>query len=123
MMAEYSNLDSIELDVKSSMVCGNHNRVAILYLLRNTDNHEMQAEMMAYRLGLSHRTVLYHLDILHDYELVEVRKFIKRGSKMFRSVWGLNSQNGHTRKIFIKINGMFSEKELSGMISQNKPHQ
>ena len=81
-MSQLSSLDNIELDVKSSIVCGNMNRVAILHLLKKCDNNEMQAEMMAYRLGLSHRTVLYHLDILHDYELVEVRKFIKRGENL-----------------------------------------
>lgn len=122
-MSQYSNLDSIELDVKSSIVCGNINRVAILHLLKCSEGNEMQAEMMAYRLGLSHRTVLYHLDILHDYELVEVRKFIRRGDKMFRSVWGLNRKNGHTKKIFSKIDGLFEKKELEGLISQNKPHQ
>jgi len=122
-MNQYSSLDNIELDVKSSIVCGNQNRVAILHLLKKCDKNEMQAEMMAYRLGLSHRTVLYHLDILHDYELVEVRKFIKRGEKMFRSVWGLNSKNGHTKNIFVKINEMFKSRELNSMISQNKPHQ
>ena len=82
-------LEHIEADVKSHIVCSNLNRVCILHLLKGSENQEMQAERMAYMIGLSHRTVLYHLDILHDYELVEVRKFRKRGNKLMRSVWGL----------------------------------
>ncbi len=116
-------LEYIEADVKSHIVCSNLNRVSILHLLRNSDNKEMQAERMAYRLGLSHRTVLYHLDILHDYELVEVRKFRKRGAKMMRSVWGLRDGNGHLDKVFRRISRTFNPVELDRMISRNIPHQ
>ena len=116
-------LDSIEADVKSHIVCSNLNRVCILHLLKGSNNKEMQAEQMAYRLGLSHRTVLYHLDILHDYELVEVRKFRKRGNKLMRSVWGLKNGNGHLTKVFSKINKNFDQNRLDELINKNAVHQ
>lgn len=116
-------LENIEADVKSHVVCSNMNRVCILHLLKNSPNNEMQAEEMSYRLSLSHRTVLYHLDILLDYELVEVRKFRKRGAKMLRSVWGLRSKNGHLNKVFSNIDEQFNCKELNKRIAMNGIHQ
>jgi DNA-binding transcriptional ArsR family regulator len=116
-------LDHIEADVKSHIVCSNMNRVCILHLLRRSPGQEMQAEGMAYRLGLSHRTILYHLDVLHDYELVEVRKFRKRGAKMMRSVWGLKNGNGHLSKVITKIEKRFDTKELNCLIERCQPHQ
>ena len=116
-------LDHIEADVKSHIVCSNLNRVSILHLLKSASNKEMQAEEMAFRLGLSHRTVLYHLDILHDYELVEVRKFRKRGNKYLRSVWGLREKNGHLKKVFTKIKNGFCEKELDKKVNKKMMHQ
>jgi DNA-binding transcriptional ArsR family regulator len=117
------NLDHIEADVKSHVVCSNMNRVCILHLLRKSPKQEMQAEEMAYRLGLSHRTVLYHLDVLHDYELVEVRKFRKRGMKLMRSIWGLKNSNGHLHKVITKIEKKFDIKKLNNMIAKYMPHQ
>lgn len=116
-------LEHIEADVKSHIVCSNLNRVCILHLLSSSVNQEMQAERMAYMIGLSHRTVLYHLDILHDYDLVEVRKFRKRGTKLMRSVWGLKSGNGHLKKVFTRIKKNFNTKELDLMISKKAVHQ
>ena len=111
-------LDHIEADVKSHIVCSNLNRVCILHLLNSSPDKEMQAERMAYKLGLSHRTVLYHLDILHDYELVEVREFRKKGSKLLRSVWGLNSANKENlRRIFSKIRRKFDTQSLDKMMT------
>jgi len=115
-------LDHIEADVKSHIVCSNLNRVCILHLLKDSPEKEMQAEKMAYRLGLSHRTVLYHLDILHDYELVEVRKFRKRGNKLMRSVWGLRKGN-HLSKVFSRISRQFDTCELDTLVSKNAIHQ
>ena len=116
-------IDHIEADVKSHIVCSNLNRVCILHLLRKSSKQEMQAEKMAYRLGLSHRTILYHLDVLHDYELVEVRRFRKRGSKLMRSVWGLRNKNGHLSKVISKIGKSFDTAKLNIMISRCQPHQ
>ena len=57
-------IDSIEIMMKSDIVCSNPNRVAILHLLRRNPKREMQAEKIAKALCVSHRTALYHLDIL-----------------------------------------------------------
>lgn len=119
---KHARLERIEADVKSHIVCSNLNRVCILHLLKVSENQEMQAEQMAYRLGLSHRTVLYHLDILHDYNLVEVRKFRKRGDKLMRSVWGLG-RNSHIDKVFKRICKDFDVKQLESMVNQNSIHQ
>ena len=79
------DVDSIELNLTTSMVVSNFNRLCILYLLKNSPKKELQAEKIASSLGISHRTALYHLDILQDYELVEVREFKKKGPKLLRS--------------------------------------
>ncbi len=117
------NIDSIELNLTTSMVCSNFNRLCILYLLKKSPKHELQAERIASNLGISHRTALYHLDILHDYELVEIREFRKKGSKLLRSIWGLNSENGENlNRIFSRIRRKFDLGELEKMITLNNPN-
>lgn len=114
------DIDSIELNLTTSMVCSNFNRLCILYLLKNSPNNEMQAEKIATNLGISHRTALYHLDILQDYELVEVREFKKKGSKLLRSVWGLNSSNRENlKRIFLRISRKIDTKRLEKEIAAN----
>ncbi len=116
------NLDSIEINLTASMVCANLNRLCILYLLRKCDNNAMQAEKIASTLGISHRTVLYHLDILKDYGLVEVREFRKKGAKLLRSVWGLSGENDDdVEKVFGRIYRKFETDALDKMVrfSQN----
>lgn len=105
-------IDSIEISLKSDMVCSNINRVAILHVLKRCPGKEMQAEKLAQIIGVSHRTVLYHLDILEDYELVEVKGFRKKGQKMLRSVWGLRSQDSHAGKIFEMISKKIPPSEV-----------
>jgi DNA-binding transcriptional ArsR family regulator len=114
------DIDSIELSLTASMVCSNFNRLRILYLLKKSSGNELQAEQIASNLGISHRTALYHLDILQDYELVEVREFRRKGSKLLRSVWGLNSDNSENlRKIFAKIRKKLDTERLGEMITVN----
>jgi DNA-binding transcriptional ArsR family regulator len=111
------NLDNIEVNLTASMVCANFNRLCILYLLKKCQNNEMQAEKIASSLRISHRTALYHLDILKDYELVEVREFRKKGMKLLRSVWGLNAENGdHVSKIFTKIGKKVDLRDINSII-------
>jgi DNA-binding transcriptional ArsR family regulator len=116
-------LEHIEADVKSHIVCTNLNRVCILHLLKKTPKNEMQAEEMSYRLGISHRTVLYHLDILHDYGLVEVRKFRKKGNKLMRSIWGLKGSSRHLKSVFKKISCNFEAAILDEKVCRNAIHQ
>ncbi len=118
------NLDSIELNLTAGMVCSNFNRMRILFLLKKSPNNEMQAERIASALGISHRTALYHLDILQDYELVEVREFRRKGEKLLRSVWGLNSENRENlNKIFARIKKKFRIEELEEIITINAEHR
>ncbi|NIO22803.1 MAG: ArsR family transcriptional regulator [Candidatus Aenigmarchaeota archaeon] len=118
------DVDSIELNLTTSMVCSNFNRLCILYLLKNSLNNELQAEKIATSLGISHRTALYHLDILQDYDLVEVREFKKKGSKLLRSVWGLNSVNrDNLKKIFLRIGRKFDTKSLEKEITVSAKKQ
>lgn len=117
---ESVNLDSIELNITASVVCANFNRLCILHLLRACRNNEMQAEKIASSLGISHRTVLYHLDILRDYELVEVREFRKKGAKLLRSVWGLNADNfQNVNKIFTRIGKKIGTQQIEKIIVKN----
>ena len=109
-------IDSIEVSLKSDIICSNINRVAILYLLKDSPRKEMQAEKIAQSLRVSHRTALYHLDVLENYELVQVKAFRKKGQKMLRSVWGLNNENTQTDKIFKCIGKKFPEGEIGRMI-------
>jgi len=112
-----SKIDEIELNLTAGAVCANFNRVCILYLLHKSPKKEMQAEKIASMLGISHRTTLYHLDVLKDYELVEVREFRKRGEKLLRSVWGLKSENyDKIRKILCKINKIIDKKEIESVL-------
>ena len=114
-----TRIDSIEISLKSDIVASNINRVAILHILRNCPRREMQAEKLAQMIGVSHRTVLYHLDILEDYELVQVRGFRKKGQKMLRSVWGLNIENGQAEKIFRNISKRIPPGKIRKIIKSN----
>lgn len=114
------DVDSIELNLVTGMVCSNFNRLCILYLLKKSPKNELQAEKIATNLGISHRTALYHLDILQDYDLVEVREFRRKGSRLLRSIWGLKSENKENlRKMFGKISKKFDTKRLEKEITVN----
>jgi DNA-binding transcriptional ArsR family regulator len=112
-------IDSIEISLKSDVVASNINRVAILHLLRTCPRREMQAERIAKSIGVSHRTVLYHLDILEDYDLVRVSGFRRKGQKMLRSVWGLNIENGQAERIFRNIGKKFPPGKMRKIIKVN----
>jgi len=91
-----------------------------LHLLKKSQDNELQAERIAKRLGLTHRTVLYHLDILEQNGLVEVRGFRKKGEKLLRSVWGMKAGNEDLIKnFFVKMNGNFDINELDALIKRN----
>ena len=113
------NINSIESAIKLYEVCSNKNRCAILYLLRKCPDNEMQAETISCRMGISHRTTLYHLDILEGFGLVEVKKFRKRGERLLRSVWGLNTKAQELKMIFSKMENTFRKDSLEETISRN----
>ena len=108
------------MNIMNALLCSNKNRVGILHLLKKMPNNEMQAERIAQKLGLTHRTVLYHLNILEQNGLIEVRGYRKRGNKLLRSVWGLNSGNETLIKnFFARVDGSFEIKDLNELISRN----
>jgi DNA-binding transcriptional ArsR family regulator len=110
----------VEKNIMNSILCSNTNRVGILHLLKKSQNNEMQAEKIAYRLGISHRTVLYHLEILQECGLIEVRKYRKKGSHLIRSVWGLSSdEQKNLDVIFSKIQEVYNVQELDKQIAKN----
>lgn len=115
---EPKSLADIELKLKVNTVCDNINRLSILYLLKRSDKNEMKAEDISSVLGVSHRTALYHLTILKNHDLVEVKKFNRRGFRLFRSVWGLKDDNSMER-IFDIINDKYGSDRLHDMVKKN----
>ncbi len=100
--------------------CSNKNRVGILHLLENSPKGEMQVEKIANKLGISHRTVLYHLNILEQCGLVEVRKYRKKGSKLLRSVWGIDRKNKENVDMFFsKAKDYYNISELENIVNRN----
>ena len=102
----------------NAIVCSNLNRAALVYLLNKLPKKEMQAEKLAEKLDLSHRTVLYHLNVLEGFGMVEVRKHRKFGNKLVRSVWGLSSEN-QSQHVVKRIEEEFSVAELEKLINKN----
>jgi DNA-binding transcriptional ArsR family regulator len=87
--------------------------------MSGSPRNEMQAEKLAQMLGVSHRTALYHLDVLENYELVKVKGFRKKGQKMLRSVWGLNIENGQAERIFRNISRRIPPQKIKQIIKAN----
>lgn len=111
-------LDMIELKLISDVVCCNFNRLCIFYLLNKYRDQGMQVEKIASILGVSHRTALYHLDVLKDYELAEVYKYKKKGSRFLRSVWGIKNENQEKiRKILQHIRNTINICELEKTVN------
>ncbi len=115
---EPKNIADIELKLRANTACENINRLSILYLLKKSKDNEMKAEDISSILGVSHRTALYHLTILKDYELVEVRKFTRRGFRLFRSVWGLKNDSSMDQ-VFGIIHQKYGEDGLHRLVKNN----
>ena len=108
------------IDIINTFVCSNKNRAVIIYLLNKSPNKEMKVEEIANKLGISHRTTLYHLDILAGCNLVEVRKYRKKGLRNLRSVWGISSKNKDVIfSIFSKVEKYFTKDELECAMNMN----
>jgi len=107
-------------DIMNTILCSNKNRVGILHLLRKSPKQELQAEKIANKLGISHRTALYHLNILFDCGLVDIRKYRKKGPRLLRSVWGINKRNRENVDMFFsKVIERFDADELDNIINKN----
>ena len=106
------------------MICSNKTRASILYLLIKSfdTSHSMQVEELSFRLGVSQRVVIYHLEKLKEWRIVEVKKSQKYGDKSRRSIWGLdlNNTNWVIRCYNNIVKHFFDERELEQLTTKNK---
>ena len=105
-------------------ICSNPTRAAIIHMLvQSTDsNHTMQVEEMAQRLGKRHSIIIYHLEQLYKWKIVDVVKLTKYGDSAKRSLWGLNlSYPNLVRELYSRVlKAFFTYDELEKMCSVNK---
>lgn len=76
-------------------ILSNVTRASILHLLSSSPDtlYSMQVEELASAIGTKPRLVIYHLERLKSWGLVEVMKTRKYGNRERRSIWGLNAKN------------------------------
>lgn len=116
---EHEELEFIKRSHINGYLFTNHNRAAIIYLLNNQDQKEMQTEKISYHLGISHRTALYHLEILEQCGFVEVRGYRRHGLVPTRSVWGINTTNlRHIEYALKKMNENIGKDKLELLSSK-----
>lgn len=105
-------------------ICSNKTRAAILHLLIKTPDtmHTLSVEQIAFRLGVRPSICIHHLEKLEEWQLVEVKKSSKYGSKQRRSLWGLKLQYPNwIMECYKNVRvHFFSEKELEEAINRNK---
>ncbi len=119
--SELEELEYINRSHINGFLFTNENRAAIIYLLYNQDKKKMQTEKMAFHLGISHRTALYHLEILEQCGFVEVREFRRHGLVPMRSVWGLNQDNnGIIEEAFKKITENYGREKLNLLVTKKR---
>jgi DNA-binding transcriptional ArsR family regulator len=82
----------------------------------------MQVEEMAFKIGVRPRTIIYHLEKLKKWRLVEVKKIQKYGNKIRRNIWGLDLEHKHwVIKCYNNITThFFDDNELEEMTSKNR---
>ena len=105
-------------------ICSNSVRACILHLLIKSRelNHTIQVEEIANKIGKRHSLVIYHLEQMKGWNLVDVVKSYKYGNKNKRSIWGLNLKYpnliallyGHVIKIF------YTQRELEKLCNVNR---
>ncbi len=119
--SELEELKYINRSHVNGFLFTNKNRAGIIYLLYKQQEKKMQTEKMAYHLGISHRTALYHLEILEQCGFVEVREFRRHGLVPTRSVWGLNLNNSEIiDEAFKKIRDNYGEQDLDVLINKKQ---
>lgn len=105
-------------------ICSNPTRACIIHLLvQNRDlNHSMQVEEIARRIGKRHSVIIYHLEQLLKWRIVEIVKSVKYGASIKRSLWGLNlAYPNLLREIYSRVLKFFyTHNELEKMCSVNK---
>lgn len=107
-----------------NFVCSNSIRACILHLMiKSKDlNHTMQVEKIAQKIGKRHSVIIYHLEQLEKWKLVEVIRCFKYGNKNRRSIWGLNLKFSNLiNEVYNRMIRLFyTQQELDGMCSTNK---
>lgn len=105
-------------------ISSNHIRACIIHLLVNNRdlNHTMQVEEIARRLGKRHSVIIYHLERLLAWKIVEVVRSVEYGNTEKRTIWGLNLEYPNLiREIYSRIlKFFFTQEELDDMCSINK---
>ena len=105
-------------------ICSNPTRACILHLLvRSRDsNHSMRVEEIAQRMGKRHSIVIYHLEQLFKWKVVDVVKMVKYGKGAKRSLWGLNlAYPNLVRELYSRtLKLFFTYEELEKMCSVNR---
>ena len=105
-------------------ICSNSIRACIIHMLvKNKDlNHTMQVEEIAKRLGKRHSVVIYHLERLMSWKIVNVIKSSAYGNGEKRAIWGLNLGFPNlVREVYLRVLKVFyTEKELERLCSVNK---
>lgn len=105
-------------------ICSNPTRACIIHLLvKNKDlNHTIQVEDIARRIGKRHSVIMYHLEQLLKWRIVDVAKSVKYGNSAKRSLWGLNLKYPNlVQEVYSRILKFFyTHEELEKMCSVNK---
>jgi len=120
------NEDSIiySLRPEFNRICYNSLRASIIYLLIKSKNlnHALSVEEIAYRLGKRHSVVIYHLESLSRWKIVEVIKSSKYGNRERRSIWGLNLKYPKLiQEIYFHMSKTFyTTKDFESMCNINK---
>jgi DNA-binding transcriptional ArsR family regulator len=106
-----------------NFIASNPVRASILHLLTKADdlNHSMQVEEIAFRTGKRHSVVIYHLEQLTNWKVVEVVKNGRYGMKGRRNIWGLNLKYPNLiNSIYSRIIKFFyTQSELEKMCNIN----
>ena len=107
-----------------SSICSNKTRAGALHLLANSPEtlHSMKVEELAFKLGVRPRILIYHLERLKNWKLIDVKKSHKYGRGEKRSIWGLDLRYPNWilecyRTIRLHF---FSERELGEITNRNK---
>jgi hypothetical protein len=82
----------------------------------------MRVEDLAFKLGIRPRVLIYHLEKMEGWKLLEVKKSQKYGNKERRSIWGLDLRYPNWVLECYKTirTHFFTEDELNQITNKNK---
>lgn len=107
-----------------NFICSNTTRACIIHLLVKSkdSNHTMRVEEIARRIGKRHSVVIYHLERLMGWKIVDVFKSVNYGNSTRRSLWGLNlAYPNLICEVYTRILKFFyTHEDLEKLCSMNK---